>query len=263
MKPISVVVTSYNQKEYLREALDSVINQTVNPKEIIVCDDYSTDGSREMLKSYKKKYDNIRLIFQDKNVGVAKNRNSGLKYANSPFISILDGDDLYYKNKLELEYNAIKDSEYGWAYSEAYQVGENFDFGQVVIDKNNGKTGDIFFELLAKKVSPKHWMMKKEALEDVGYLDEDLKLQEDWELKIRLSHNYKAVFCPDSRVYYRNHSEGLHHSSDFKKQKQKKRIYNKILNKKIDQLPRVKNNKKKIKKILHRDFMKVAGFDAR
>lgn len=263
MKPISIVVTSFNQRKYLKEALDSVLNQTVKPREIIVCDDYSTDGSREMLKRYDKKYDNIDLIFQDENVGVAKNRNSGLKYASSPFISILDGDDFYSKNKLESEYNAIKDSKYGWAYSEAYQVSKDFYFGQVIINEENGKTGDIFFELLTKEVSPKHWMMRKEALENVGYLDEDLALQEDWELKIRLSHDYKAVFCPDSRVYYRNHSDGLHYSSDFEKQKQKKIIYDKVLNKKIDQLPRVKNNKKKIKKILHRDFVRVAGFGAR
>jgi len=261
MIPVSVIITSYNQKEYLKKAIDSVFKQTVVPEEIIICDDYSTDGSREMLKEYEEKYDNIKLILQNKNVGVAKNRNSGLKYASSPFVSILDGDDFYSENKLESEYNAIKDTNYGWAYSEAYQGSKKNDFDQVVINEDNGKTGDMFFELLTKEVSPKHWMMRKEVLEDIGYIDEDLELQEDWELKIRLSHDYEAVFCSDSYIFYRNHRGGLHYSSDFEKQKQKRKIYNKILNKKIDQLTRVRENKKKVRKILQRDFLTVSGFN--
>lgn len=261
MIPVSVVITSYNQKEYLKEAIDSVLRQTVTPREIIICDDSSVDSSRKMIKWYELEYDNVKIILQDENLGVAKNRNSGLKYASSPFISILDGDDFYSKNKIESEYNAIKDTNYGWAYSEAYQVNSNFNYGQVIINEYNGKTGDIFFDLLTKTVSPKHWMMRKEALNDVGYIDEELALQEDWELKVRLSHDYEAVFCPNSRVFYRNHREGLHYSSDFEKQKQKRKIYNKILNEKIDSLPRVKENKNKIKKILQREFLSVSGFN--
>jgi glycosyltransferase involved in cell wall biosynthesis len=92
---VSLIITSYNQQEYLREAIESAINQTAAPFEIIVADDHSTkDGSVEIIREYAANYPGlVRGLFQEKNVGIPKNRNSALRMVNGDYVTILDGDD--------------------------------------------------------------------------------------------------------------------------------------------------------------------------
>lgn len=258
--PVSIVIVSYNQCEYLDRAIDSVVNQTVDVREIIICDDCSTDGSRGLLKEYKQDYDNIKLIFQDENVGVTKNRNSGLKNARSKFISILDSDDWYAESQyLNTLYTSLDNTNYGWAYPSQSLTDKDGNFLRERINQNNGISGDIFWEIISKDVTPKGWMMRREALEDVGYLDEDMDLYEDWEFKIRLSHSYEAVFCPNITLNYRQHSKGLHNADNLKYKEEKRKVYNKILNEKIDRFPRVKENKGRVRHLFTKDFSSVGG----
>src|SRR6266550_1311481 len=92
---VSLIITSYNQQEYLREAIESAINQTVVAFEIIVADDHSTkDGSIETIREYEAQYPGlVRSLFQEKNVGIPKNRNSALRLVKGDYVAILDGDD--------------------------------------------------------------------------------------------------------------------------------------------------------------------------
>src|SRR5882724_3057602 len=92
---VSVIITSYNQQEYLREAIESAIDQTVAAFEIIVADDHSTkDDSVEIIREYTAKHPGlVRGFFQEKNVGIPKNRNSALGRVKGDYVAILDGDD--------------------------------------------------------------------------------------------------------------------------------------------------------------------------
>src|SRR5437899_5002966 len=92
---VSVIITSYNQQEYLREAIESAVDQTVAAFEIIVADDHSTkDGSIETIREYAARYPGlVRGLFQEKNVGIPKNRNSALQMVKGDHVAILDGDD--------------------------------------------------------------------------------------------------------------------------------------------------------------------------
>src|SRR5438094_10603878 len=92
---ISVIVTSYNQQEYLREAIESAINQTVVAVELKIEDDHSTkDGSIETIREYAARYPGlVRGLFQEENVGIPKNRNSALRMVKGDHVAILDGDD--------------------------------------------------------------------------------------------------------------------------------------------------------------------------
>lgn len=89
---ISVIIPVYNVEAYLRECLDSVVNQTLKKTEIICVDDGSTDKSFEILMEYAKKYENITVL-QQKNAGLSVARNSGMSYANGRYIHFLDSDD--------------------------------------------------------------------------------------------------------------------------------------------------------------------------
>ena len=100
---VSVIIPVYNVEEYLRECLDSVVNQTLKEIEIICVDDGSTDSSLEILKEYAKKDSRITVITQQNlHAGVA--RNAGLAVARGEYLSFLDSDDWFELNMLEESY---------------------------------------------------------------------------------------------------------------------------------------------------------------
>lgn len=104
---VSVIMPIYNADEYLRPALDSVIDQTLREIEIICVDDGSTDGSLEILKEYQNKDDRIRIVTET-NAGPALARNNGIRRARGEYISFLDADDFIELDMLEQLYNEAK-----------------------------------------------------------------------------------------------------------------------------------------------------------
>ena len=95
---VSVIIPVYNVEEYLRECLDSVVNQTLKEIEIICVDDGSTDNSLEILKEYAQKDKRITVITQN-NSGSGTARNCGINIAKGDFIAFMDSDDIYPENK--------------------------------------------------------------------------------------------------------------------------------------------------------------------
>lgn len=90
---ITILVAVYNTEKYLRECLDSLVNQTYKNIQIICIDDDSTDGSFDILQEYSKKDNRILVLKNEINSGQSKTRNRGLKYANGDFITFVDSDD--------------------------------------------------------------------------------------------------------------------------------------------------------------------------
>lgn len=104
---VSVIIPVYNVEEYLRECLDSVVNQTLKEIEIICVDDGSTDKSLEILKEYAKKDNRITVITQ-KNLHAGVARNAGLAVARGEYVHFLDSDDFFELNMFEEMYNKAK-----------------------------------------------------------------------------------------------------------------------------------------------------------
>ena len=102
---ISVIIPVYNVEKYVRECLESVVNQTIKDIQIIVVNDGSTDKSREILEEYKNKYNNI-IIVDKENEGLGAARNTGLQYALGEYVAFLDSDDYVefdmYRNMVEV-----------------------------------------------------------------------------------------------------------------------------------------------------------------
>ena len=92
MPKVSIIIPVYNTAPYLRECLDSVVNQTLKDIEIIIVDDGSTDGSTEICKEYAAKDCRIKLLIQE-NQGVVVARNSGISLASAPYVGFVDSDD--------------------------------------------------------------------------------------------------------------------------------------------------------------------------
>jgi glycosyltransferase involved in cell wall biosynthesis len=102
---ISLIIPMFNASLFLREAVDSVLNQTVRPSQIIVVDDGSTDDSRQIARSYG---DEVTVIAQA-NAGTSAARNRGLAEAGQPLITFLDADDRLMPDKLERQLHALSD----------------------------------------------------------------------------------------------------------------------------------------------------------
>ncbi len=101
---ISIIISVYNVERYLRECLDSIVNQTLQDIEIICVDDGSTDKSSEILKEFAAKDSRIRVISQE-NQGLACSRNNAMKIAKGKYILFVDSDDYIRKDTLEMLYN--------------------------------------------------------------------------------------------------------------------------------------------------------------
>src|SRR5690554_2831077 len=103
---ISIIVPVFNKENYLRECLDSIINQDYQNFELIVVNDGSTDGSKIICEEYAAKTDKIILVHKE-NGGVSSARNIGLQKAKGEWITFVDGDDYISKNYL----NVVLDKE--------------------------------------------------------------------------------------------------------------------------------------------------------
>ena len=107
---VSVIIPVYNTSKYLKECLESVINQTYKNLEIIVVDDYSTDNSIDIINSFNDS--RIKLVCLDKNYGVAIARNRGIDLSTGDFICFLDSDDYWKLNKIKKQLKFIKNKKF-------------------------------------------------------------------------------------------------------------------------------------------------------
>ena len=108
MTLITVLMSVYNDSLYLKEAIESILNQTYSDFEFLIFDDASTDGSSEILKHYTKQDSRIKLITNPVNRGLGYNLAQGIKLAQSPWIARMDADDLALSNRLQLQLDYVK-----------------------------------------------------------------------------------------------------------------------------------------------------------
>jgi len=105
---ISVVMSVYNGEKYLREAIDSILNQTFTNFEFIIVNDGSTDKSLEIIKSYA---DSRIVIIDQENTGLAKALNNGINIAKGKYIARMDADDISELNRLEVQFDYLEKNE--------------------------------------------------------------------------------------------------------------------------------------------------------
>ncbi|MBJ6367890.1 glycosyltransferase [Snuella sedimenti] len=118
---VCVAMLAYNQEKYIVEALESVLSQNVDFQyKIIVADDASTDGTRNILKTYQEKYPNLfKLLLQNENVGVRQNNIDLLSNVEGEYVAALEGDDYWVdSNKLQRQVNFLKNNlEYSFCWT--------------------------------------------------------------------------------------------------------------------------------------------------
>jgi teichuronic acid biosynthesis glycosyltransferase TuaG len=107
---VSVIVPFFNEKDYIKECLESVLNQTYRNIELILIDDGSTDNSFNVIKNFIKQDLRVKYFKKKNSKTVANPRNYGVKKAKGKFLAFLDADDIWKNNKLELQLKKIKNN---------------------------------------------------------------------------------------------------------------------------------------------------------
>ncbi|WP_052746065.1 glycosyltransferase family 2 protein [Sulfurovum lithotrophicum] len=231
--PLSVIVPNYNNSRYIDECIGSVLAQTYKNIEIIIIDDASTDGSQEILKKYEAEYPFIKVIFNEKNQGVTRNRDTAIRLASGDYITTLDSDDYYMDaRKLEKEMTILKKYRNEGrsniiAFSDIVLVDKE---GERLFPnaKNTVKEGNIFKNIFARDcMVPRDFIFTKQQYFDTGGFDIDIPIYEDWDLKLRLAKHNAFYFTGVEGIGYRRHGEGLSAANNNKHVKWLKYIYKK------------------------------------
>ena len=114
---IDIILPNFNKSEYLKEAIESVLNQTFQNWKLYIIDDCSTDKSFEILNYYKQN-EKINILKLKKNKGPSFCRNLGIRISNSNFISFIDSDDYWDKNKLKDQIEFMKTNNLSFTYKD-------------------------------------------------------------------------------------------------------------------------------------------------
>ncbi len=107
---ISIIMPAYNAERYIKESIQSVLHQTYSDWELLILDDGSSDGTRQIAESFCARYPNIHYYQNPQNLGVAETRNRGISLASGEWIAFLDSDDCWLPDKLKLQMELASDS---------------------------------------------------------------------------------------------------------------------------------------------------------
>ena len=201
---ISVIIPAFNRAHTLPKALDSVLSQTLKPREIIVVDDGSTDETNAVLANYP----GLCIISQD-NRGVSAARNMGIKKAGGEWLAFLDSDDEWLKEKLEKQWDAICIDDKLICHTEEIWIRNG---KRVNPMKKHQKFGGIIYErcLPLCVISPSSVMIHRSVFKDVGVFDESLEVCEDYDLWLRICAKYSVLFIDEPLIVkYGGHEDQL------------------------------------------------------
>jgi glycosyltransferase involved in cell wall biosynthesis len=207
---VSVIMNCYNSDEFLREAIESVLTQTYKNFEIIFWDNQSTDSSAKIIKSYDD--ERVKYFYAPKFTLLGEARNLAIENTNGEWIAFLDCDDIWDIKKLEISFSELNNYKKREAVSLLYSQ-------SYIIDKNNSVTsksqkilsGDIHDYLLKDGdfIIFSSIIVKKDRLNKIGKINENLNYCEDYELLLKISKNYEAIGIEKYLTSYRMHNNNI------------------------------------------------------
>ncbi len=220
----SVVIPVYNKANYIAKTLESVSKQSFQDFEVIIVNDGSTDQSLEIIQQIE---DKRFKIYNQINKGASQARNVAVSYANSEWITLLDADDIWFENHLEILFSTIQKLPKADVISTGYQIELKHNYIKTpVYSKPISREieyVDNYFEF--SFVDPLFWTstlcFKKSCFEKIGGFDTNLKTGQDLDLVIRFALNFKLGYNPEVTLSYKRYSENnlSSHSKLHEKQK--------------------------------------------
>jgi len=202
---ISCIVPVYNGERFLAEALDSILDQSYRPLEIIVVDDGSTDSTPTVAARYRNEITYLR----QKHAGPATARNYGIRTAKGEFLAFLDADDVWEKEKLSHQmtrFDMQPELDMSTGHVKNFWVPELEHERQLMQGAYLGNLPGYVFQTL---------LVRRSAFDKVGYLDETIGLlgdDTDWFVRAN-EKSLKSEMLPDVLVHRRMHQTNISRSS--------------------------------------------------
>ncbi|UCH96417.1 MAG: glycosyltransferase [Candidatus Aminicenantes bacterium] len=211
LKPeITVLMSVYNGEKFLEEAIESILNQSLENFEFLIIDDGSTDKSPEIIKSYRDT--RIKLIQNNKNSGLVRNLNRGIARARGKYIARMDADDISLPTRLEEQYKFME-SHRNIAVCGTWVtfIGAKIDALENNVLKNPSNPEEIrcwfLFNCVLKHPTV---IIRKEVLDREGYLySEAFNRAEDYDLWARISGKYDLSNLEKVLLKYRVHPDSI------------------------------------------------------
>jgi len=208
MKLVSVIIPTYNRQKYLKNAINSVLNQTYENIELIIIDDNSNDNTQ----SYVENINDNRLIYikNSKNLKAPKSRNIGIEKSRGDYIAFLDDDDTWHKTKLEKQIRLFDNKKVGLVYSAIELFFEDLNFSYT---SNPQKRGYIYKDILINNYigATPSVLIRKEALSSIkdnknDFFDSNFPARQDYDLWIRVCKKWDVDFIniPTVKQNYRS-----------------------------------------------------------
>lgn len=211
---VSIIIPNYNKGKYIKEAIDSALNQTYRNIEVIVVDDGSTDNSIDIIESYGKKI--MAYFLPHKNANVA--RNFGLSKSRGEYIQFLDSDDLIEKNKIEKQVKIFQKENVDIVLCYWRHLNNDGSMGDIrkIPEKLEGREllkwlliGNWFAQL-----SP---LYKKDFIKDFLW-DESLRRAQDSDFHFKVAlNNPKVITFQEVLCLYRNTDINFKKSKEYRK----------------------------------------------
>ena len=195
----------YNGEKYLREAIDSILNQTFKDFEFLIINDGSTDSTAEILQSYQDP--RIRVINNEKNIGLTKSLNKGLKLAKGEYIARMDADDISMPERLQEQVDMLEQkSGLGVVGTRHCVIDEK---GNIKSEaKNYGNPVILRWKLLFNNVfTHSSVMMRKKAYEDSGGYNPEFEASQDYDLWSRIVKKWQIGLVPKILCHWRKRVE--------------------------------------------------------
>ncbi|MCD3244556.1 glycosyltransferase family 2 protein [Clostridium botulinum C] len=209
LNTVSIVIPCRNEENYIGECLDSFINQTY-PKElyeVLVCDGFSDDKTREIVEEYSKKYSNIKLL-DNEGRSAPKGMNVGIKYSKKDIIIIFGAHAYADKDFIKNNVKALENPEVGCSGGPIKTISEN-ETGKAIACAMSSPfgVGNALFRFAQKEMfvdTVAFGAYRREILDSIGYFDEELVRNQDDELNYRvIKAGHKILLSPKIKsVYY-------------------------------------------------------------
>ena len=219
---ISVAMTTYNGARYLREQLDSILKQTEQDFELVICDDCSSDDTIKILSEYAKKDSRIHFFKNKENLGFTKNFEKVISKCKGKYIALSDQDDICAPNHLSILLNFLNEGDYSLGGGNALLVdSDNNDLGCKLINNNNlpEKREDFEKMILYRNVfQGAALLFDKEILEKALPFPNNMKYH-DWWLALIASEIKGVGYIDEPILRYRQHGNnvsGVHEKDSFK-----------------------------------------------
>lgn len=215
MEQIDIILATYNGEKYLKEQLDSILNQTYTNFRLLISDDCSKDSTKEILKEYEKKDDRIKVFFQEKNLGYVKNFEFLLNKVENSIYALSDQDDIWNKDKVEKSYNKLKEENADLVFTDLEMIDEegktikNSFNDYMKLSKKIEKTLNSYeLAYLYNCVTGCTILAKAEMLKKILPIPKSSKhMIHDYWIAIITALNGKVTYLKEPTIKYRQHSQ--------------------------------------------------------